>query len=97
MCDWKKRVEGIVATLEDKKVEIEYPCIWKYKVIIENGKNVKKIVKNQIQKEYKLKFSNKSKSGKYDSYSLELLVQNEDERTYIYENLKKDAQIKMVL
>jgi uncharacterized protein len=41
--------------------------------------------------------SNTSKGGKYISMNLELLVHNEDERTYFYETLKAHPHIKMVL
>ena len=84
-------------SLDNKKIEVEYPLIWKYKVIVEKEKNIKNIISLYINKDYKLKKSKQSKNGKYNSYSLELLVQNEEERTYIYEELKRDKNIKMVL
>jgi len=46
---------------------------------------------------YSLKPSNLSRNGKYISMNLELLVHNEDERTYFYETLKAHPHIKMVL
>jgi putative lipoic acid-binding regulatory protein len=49
------------------------------------------------ERPYTLVPSNSSKSGKYISMNLELLVHNEDERTYFYETLKAHVHIKMVL
>ena len=89
--------EKAVISLENRKVEIKYPCIWKYKVIIRSGENIEEIVATYIKKEYKTKKSNNSKRGVYESYSLETFVNNEDERTYIYEELKRDSRVKMIL
>jgi len=50
-----------------------------------------------IERSYSLNPSNTSKNGKYISMNLELLVHNEDERTYFYETLKAHPHIKMVL
>ena len=49
------------------------------------------------ERSYSLTPSNKSSGGKYISMNLELLVHNEDERTYFYETLKAHPHIKMVL
>ena len=84
-------------SLEDKKVEIKYPCLWRYKVIIQKEKNIKNIINRYISKEYNLKSSKQSKTGTYKSFNLELMVQNEEERTYFYEELKKDREVKMIL
>ena len=84
-------------SLEDKKVEIKYPCLWRYKVIIPKEKNIKDIINRYIQKKYNLKSSKQSKTGTYRSFNLEFMVQNEEERTYFYEELNKDKEVKMVL
>jgi putative lipoic acid-binding regulatory protein len=85
-------------TLDDKKVVIEYPCNWCYKVIASEKKVLEQAVKDVIdEREHKLSPSNKSKTGKYTSMNLDLLVHNEDDRTFIFEALKKHADIKMVL
>ena len=44
-----------------------------------------------------LTHSKNSKSGKYISMNLDMLVHNEDDRNFIYEALKKHQDIKMVL
>jgi putative lipoic acid-binding regulatory protein len=85
-------------TLDDKKVVIEYPCNWCYKVIASEKEALEQAVKDVIdEREHTLSPSNKSKTGKYTSMNLDLLVHNEDDRTFIFEALKKHASIKMVL
>lgn len=80
------------------KVELEYPCTWYYKVITEHEDHTKEAILDVIlERIHKLTHSNNSKSGKYVSMNLELLVQNEDDRNFIYEALKAHQKVKMVL
>jgi len=82
----------------DKKVVIEYPCNWCYKVIATEKEALQQAIHDVIaEREHKLTPSNKSKGGKYTSMNLDLLVHNEDDRTFIFEALKKHQNIKMVL
>ncbi len=81
-----------------EKLELEYPCNWAYKLIASEKEALQKAIHDVIQeREHKLVHSNKSKSGKYISMNLELLVHNEDDRNFIYEALKAHSNIKMVL
>jgi len=81
-----------------QKVLIEYPCNWCYKVIATEKKALEQAIRDVIdEREHKLSPSNKSKGGKYTSMNLDLLVHNEDDRTFIFEALKKHQAIKMVL
>ena len=81
-----------------QKVVIEYPCSWCYKLISEHEDHTKEAVSDILkEKTHNLNASNTSKSGKYISMNLELLVQNEDERNFLYEALKAHQKIKMVL
>ncbi|MCK9338230.1 MAG: DUF493 domain-containing protein [Arcobacteraceae bacterium] len=82
---------------EDKKVEIEYPCTWEYRLITYSKDHLMVAVEECIKKEYSLKPSKSSKGGKYESFSLELLVHNEDERVELFHMLKSHENIKMVL
>jgi putative lipoic acid-binding regulatory protein len=50
-----------------------------------------------LEREHTLEHSNSSKTGKYISLNLDLLVHNEDDRNFIYEALKAHQHIKMVL
>lgn len=81
-----------------QKLELEYPCKWCYKVVAYERAGIE-IAAIEIfsERPYSLNPSNTSKGGKYISMNLELLVHNEDERTYFYETLKAHPHIKMVL
>jgi putative lipoic acid-binding regulatory protein len=82
----------------EQKVLIEYPCNWCYKVIATEKTLLEQAIRDVIdEREHKLSPSNKSKGGKYTSMNLDLLVHNEDDRTFIFEALKKHQAIKMVL
>ena len=80
------------------KLELQYPCDWAYKLIASEKKALEKAIHDVIEaREHKLSHSNNSKTGKYVSMNLELLVHNEDDRNFIYEALKAHSNIKMVL
>jgi putative lipoic acid-binding regulatory protein len=82
----------------DQKLELEYPCDWRYKIVGSEREALEKAVHDVIlDREHKLTHSNKSRTGKYVSMNLDLLVHNEDERQFIYEALKAHQNIKMVL
>lgn len=81
-----------------EKLELEYPCNWCYKVIASERQALEQAIKDVIdEREHKLSHSKNSKSGKYVSMNLDLLVHNDDDRNFIYEALKKHQNIKMVL
>ncbi len=81
-----------------EKVIIEYPCSWSYKLVGHEKDAIKAAIHDVIiEREHNLSDSNKSKTGKYVSMNLEMIIQNEDERNFIFEALKKHQNIKMVL
>jgi putative lipoic acid-binding regulatory protein len=91
-------VETLNDKLKGKKLELEYPCNWCYKVIGNDKESVTNAVKDVLdEREHKLTHSNASKGGKYVSMNLDMLVHNEDDRQFIYEALKKHNDVKMVL
>ena len=91
-------METLNDKLEGKQLELEYPCNWCYKVIANEKETLQNAVKDVIsEREHKLTDSNTSKTGKYVSMNLDLLVHNEDDRKFIYDALKKHQDIKMVL
>jgi len=88
----------VIINESTQKLELEYPCNWCYKVVASERAGIE-IAAMEIlgERSYSLNPSNTSRSGKYISMNLELLVHNEDERTYFYETLKAHPHIKMVL
>lgn len=81
-----------------EKLELEYPCDWAYKLIASEKKALEHAIHDVIEtREHTLTHSNNSKTGKYVSMNLKLLVHNEEDRNFIYEALKAHSNIKMVL
>ena len=88
----------IIGQDESQKLELEYPCSWKYKIIGEERRKLEEAVHSVIlERTHTLDHSKTSKTGKYVSLNLDLIVHNEDDRTFIYEALKAHQHIKMVL
>ena len=82
----------------DKKVEIDYPCEWKYKVIGEEKEKILGAVRTVLGKRpYTCTFSKISNKGNYHSYEVKTLVHNEDDRTELFRLLKEHNDLKMVL
>jgi len=82
----------------DKKVVIEYPSSWTYKLIGTEKEAIQKAIHSVIvERDHTLKHSNKSKTGKYVSMNLDIVITSDDERNFIYEALKAHQDIKMVL
>ncbi len=80
------------------KLELKYPCTWRYKLVGEEKERmIEAVCEVILEKEHTLTHSNQSRTGRYTSLNLDLLVMNEEERTFIYEALKAHQHIKMVL
>lgn len=84
--------------LNKHKLELEYPCNWKYKIVIIESVNVKYISKDIFgDRDHKVNESNVSKKGKFKSYNIELIVHSDDDREEIHRQLGEHKDIKMVL
>lgn len=84
--------------LSCQKLELNYPCSWEYKLIVLEDTNIKKAVKEVIfEREHKVKESKTSSKGKFKSYTLEMLVHNEDDRVEIFKLLGEHRDIKMII
>lgn len=82
-----------VANMCENKPKINYPCFWKYKLIISKDEKIENIVALVTkQKEYKLEFSNLSSNGKYQSHNLSVFVLNDKERLDIFNKLKSKCK-----
>ncbi len=84
--------------LNDKKLELNYPCSWEYKLVVLETTNIKQTVKEVIfEREHKVKESKVSSKGKFKSYTLEMLVHNEYDRKEIFKLLGEHSDIKMII
>ncbi len=81
-----------------KSLEIEYPIRWTYSMIGFEEKEMRAAAKFAVgEKEHTITKSNRSSGGKYISMQLVLIVDDEAERLAIFELLKHDKALKMVL
>ncbi|MFY9074443.1 DUF493 domain-containing protein [Malaciobacter mytili] len=84
--------------LSKETLELNYPCTWIYKLVCHHEKDIKEIVVDVLKtREHSVKESKTSSKGKYKSYSLELLVHNEDDRKELYKLLSDHEHIKMII
>ncbi|MBU1657670.1 DUF493 domain-containing protein [bacterium] len=80
------------------KLELAYPCSWSYKLIGHEKEAIQKAIREVIlEREHNVAHSNVSKTGKYTSMNLDLLVHNEEDRNFIFQALKDHQNIRMVL
>ncbi len=84
--------------LEGKKLELEYPCNWDYKVIINAHCKIEHVVKNVIgDRTYKIGAPKHSKDKNYISYKVSLLVHSDEDRVGLFDLFKKEDCVKIVL
>jgi len=84
--------------LNDHKLELDYPCEWKYKIVIKSEQNINAIIKEVLEnRRHGIKPSNKSSKGKFTSHSLEMEVHSDEDRKNIYKLLGDHQHIKMVV
>ena len=83
---------------EDQKPEIEYPCIWEYRIIGSDSEAITSAISDIMgNRDYSIKEGNKSKTGKYVSFNLETFVNDEEYRISLFHQLKEHSDITMVL
>ncbi len=88
----------VIGEGDDRKLELEYPCSWKYKIVGAEREKLEAAIHSVIlERAHTLDHSNTSKTGKYISLNLDLIVHNEDDRTFLFEALKAHQDVKMVL
>lgn len=86
------------AEINGQKLNLTYPIAWAYKAIGTDRKEVEDAIRNVTGKrECIILPSNKSRSGKYVSVGLEIVVTDEKDRTDLFRALQSQAAIKMVL
>ncbi len=82
---------------DNEEASIDYPCEWIYKVIGSDKESVHNAIASIIQdSEYHINDSNTSKTGKYLSFDVKVMVGDEAYRNKIYQALKKHNDIKFV-
>lgn len=86
--------------INDIKVKpcIDYPCRWVYKVIGEDREELRRAITVLLQDlDHSIAFSNSSSGGKYHSFNVEVTVECEEKRLAVYEALKAEPAVKIIL
>ena len=84
--------------LNNEKLILNYPCNWIYKLIVKRDADIILVLSDILKnRDYTLNPSNISKKSNFQSFTLDLLVHNEDDRKLLYEILYNHPTIKMVL
>ncbi len=81
-----------------QKLDLEYPCQWGYTLIGADQALIRRAVRELAgDREHSLAPSNRSRTGKYCSFHLELVVEDEQERVSLYQALRSHRDILMVM
>jgi uncharacterized protein len=81
-----------------RKVHLEYPCPWIYKIIGPDIDEMQRAVAEIIRdRACKVSHSRSSETAKYHCLNVELSVESESHRTALYEALKAHRAVKLVL
>ncbi len=87
----------MIDKIDKREPGIDYPCEWIYKVIGRDKESVDSAIANIIQDNvYHINVSNTSKTGKYLSFNVKVMVDDEVYRNNIYHELKEHDDIKFV-
>jgi Uncharacterized conserved protein len=82
---------------DNEEASIDYPCEWVYKVIGSDKESVHNAIASIVQDSaYQINDSNSSKTGKYLSFNVTVLVGDEAYRNKIYQAFKGHDDIKFV-
>ncbi len=82
----------------EEKLELNYPCSWDYRVMCLMQADIDRVVTEVIKdRDCTIKKGNKSKTGKYQSYNVAILVHSDDDRIALFELFKGHKDVAMVL
>ena len=88
----------MLSNLEDKKLEITYPCEWEFKIIGTDELLIRNAIEEIIKdRTCAITNSNKSKTGKYISLKVKFTLLSENEKNVFYSQFSKHKEIKFIL
>lgn len=88
---------GTLKSIEGKP-EIRYPVLWLFKLMGESEEAMRAAVTEIcVGRELTMAGGNKSRTGKYCTLNLEMMLFNDEERLYFYESLGRHASVRMIL
>lgn len=78
--------------------EIVYPCRWTYQVIGTDESMMRTAIESILATlEFEIALTNQSRTGKYQSLRVNVIVANDEERHRIFHELRDHDQVRMVL
>lgn len=84
--------------LSRHELELSYPCSWSYRVVGRDEGTVRRAIAEVVQtRNHLVEHSNDSASGKYVSLRLTLTVVSADDRTDVFDALRRHHDVKLVL
>lgn len=82
----------------ERKIELDYPCLWLYKVIGREKQALFSAVSEIFgEADYTMQPSKQSRTGKFVCYDVEIKVFSEESRNYFFHTLREHPAIVMVL
>ena len=88
----------MISNLNNQKVEITYPREWEIKIIGSDEKTMRDSTDCILkERSYTVLRSNTSRTGKYLTLKIKLILQSAEEKQDIYAKYSSDKEIKFVL
>jgi putative lipoic acid-binding regulatory protein len=95
-----------VSDHSNQKPEITYPCLWGYKVVGADEAEVRQAIQECLHeslnpdsgdREFEIGFSRASSKGNYVSLTLNLEIQDQEERDTLFRALADRPEVRMVI
>lgn len=84
--------------MEEQTLNLNYPCEWEYRVIGSDSDLLNQAIKDVMgTRDYRCEEGRQSDGGKWSTRVVTLVVQDETERTSLYEQLRSHQAVKIVL
>ncbi|MBG84469.1 MAG: DUF493 domain-containing protein [Phycisphaerae bacterium] len=84
--------------VEEQTLNLDYPCEWEYRVIGSEPAPLEQAIKEVMgARAYTCQEGRQSGGGKWITRVVSLVVQDENERTSLYEQLRSHEAVKIVL
>lgn len=84
--------------LSKEKLKLDYPCNWQYKLVGLSEEKIKNAAKDVFcDRVHKVTPSKVSKKGKFKSFTVDIIVHNEDDRLELFNKLQAHDDIKIVI
>lgn len=88
--------------LDDRKPDISYPCRWRYRVIGEGDQDIRAAIAAAVRAvldddEHEIEPSHTSRSGRYISLQLSVVVNDERQRLELGASLQSSTAVRYVL